>query len=400
MSKSFVTISELNKIIKATVDESYYLKNIVVQGELQAFKKHAASGHYFFKLIDKDSSISCMIYSYSDYVGYDKKFKDGDLVEATGSINYFNKRGEINFTISSMKLCGDGEKLLKKKELIEKLYKLGYFAEENKKPIPKFPKKVGVITSSTGAAIEDIKKNIFERTKRVEILLFPCIVQGADAKNSILNAIKKTEDYDLDVIIIGRGGGSKDDLAAFDEEEVALAVYNLKTPVISAVGHEIDKSVVDYIADKSVSTPTAAAVIAVPDDKDLIEFINQKEGELKLYYQNKISFLNKEIEKYEAFAFFKDYRTYFDNLKNKIKNNEILLNNYLKSTRNLLIEKIEQKKLLLDNLNPKNLLEKGYAIIYDENNKIIDSIEILNKQKSIVVQLKDGKTKFEGGIKQ
>ena len=397
MTKSYITISELNKIIKATVDECYFLKNIVVQGELQSFKKHLASGHYFFKLVDKESSISCMIYSYSDYVEYDKKFKDGDLVEVTGSINYFNKRGEVNFTISSMKLCGDGEKLLKKKELLEKLLHLGYLDESKKKPIPKFPQKVGVITSPTGAAIEDIKKNIFERTKMVELLLFPAIVQGADAKQSILKAIEKTKLYDLDVLIIGRGGGSKDDLAAFDDEEVALAVYNLDIPVVSAVGHEIDKSVVDYISDKSVSTPTAAAVAVVQKDEDLLEFIDQKGTELKLFYTTKLTNLKKTIDKYSDFAFFKDYTSYFETLRNKIKNNEILLNNYYLSTRKLLVEKIEQKKLLLDNLNPKNLLEKGYAIIYDENNKIIDSVEVLNKQKTITIQLKDGKTKFEGG---
>ena len=400
MTKSFITISELNKIIKSTIDTSYFLKNIVVRGELQSFKKHMATGHYFFKLIDKDSSISCMIYSYSDYVCYDRKFKDGDLVEATGSINYFNKRGEVNFTISSMKLCGDGEKLLKKKELLEKLYKLGYFDEEKKKPIPKFPKNVGVITSATGAAIEDIKKNIFERTKMVNLLLFPCIVQGSDAKTSLLKAIKKTKDFDLDVIIIGRGGGSKDDLAAFDDEDVAMAIYDLDTPVISAVGHEIDKSVVDYIADKSVSTPTAAAVAAVPKDEELIEFISQKEKELSLFFKNKLNVLRQEIEKNASFSFFKDYRSYFKNIKKQIENNELLLKNYLKSTKNLLDSKIREKEVLLNNLNPKNLLEKGYAIIYDKNNKIIDSVEELDKQEAIFIQLKDGKAKFEGGNKK
>ena len=397
MTKSFITIAELNKLIKTTIDSSYFLKNIVVRGELQSFKKHMATGHYFFKLVEKDTSISCMIYSYSDYIGYDKKFRDGDLVEVTGSVNYFNKRGEVNFTISSMKLCGDGEKLLKKKELLEKLYNLGYFDENKKKPIPKFPKAIGVITSPTGAAIEDIRKNIFERTKTVEVLLFPCIVQGADAKNSLLNAIEKTKQYDLDVIIIGRGGGSKDDLAAFDDEEVALAIYNLGVPVIAAVGHEIDKSVVDYIADKTVSTPTAAAVTAVPNDQELIEFITQKEKEIILYFKNKITFLRKEVDKNASFSFFKDYHSYFKNLKTHIETSELLLNNYLKTTKNLLIREINEKEALLNNLNPKNLLNKGYAIVYDKNEKIINSIKELKKQNSIYIQLKDGKTEFGGG---
>ena len=397
MTKSFITIAELNKLIKTTIDSSYFLKNIVVRGELQSFKKHMATGHYFFKLVEKDTSISCMIYSYSDYIGYDKKFRDGDLVEVTGSVNYFNKRGEVNFTISSMKLCGDGEKLLKKKELLEKLYNLGYFDENKKKLIPKFPKTIGVITSPTGAAIEDIRKNIFERTKTVEVLLFPCIVQGADAKNSLLNAIEKTKQYDLDVIIVGRGGGSKDDLAAFDDEEVALAIYNLGVPVIAAVGHEIDKSVVDYIADKTVSTPTAAAVAAVPNDQELIEFITQKEKEIILYFKNKITFLRKEVEKNASFSFFKDYHSYFKNLKTHIETSELLLNNYLKTTKNLLIREINEKEALLNNLNPKNLLNKGYAIVYDKNEKIINSIKELKKKNSIYIQLKDGKTEFGGG---
>jgi exodeoxyribonuclease VII large subunit len=295
-----------------------------------------------------------------------------------------------------MKLCGDGEKLLKKKELIEKLYKLGYFDEDKKKPIPKFPKNVGVITSSTGAAIADITKNIFERTNLVEVLLFPCIVQGAEAKKSILKAIEKTKEYDLDVIIIGRGGGSKDDLGAFDDEDVAMAVYNLKTPVISAVGHEIDKSVVDYIADRTVSTPTAAAIMAVPNDEDLLDFIEQSKESLEFYFKTKISNLSKEIQKYEQFSFFKDYTSYFVRLKKDIENNELLLNNYYKTTRNLLNREIEQKEVLLNNLNPQNLLEKGYAIIFDKNNKVIDSVEVLNKQESIYVQLKDGKVEYKG----
>jgi exodeoxyribonuclease VII large subunit len=317
-------------------------------------------------------------------------------VEVVGSVNYFNKRGDMNLTISSMKLCGDGEKLLKKKELIEKLYKLGYFDEDKKKLIPKFPKNVGVITSSTGAAIADITKNIFERTNLVEVLLFPCIVQGAEAKKSILKAIEKTKEYDLDVIIIGRGGGSKDDLGAFDDEDVAMALYNLKTPVISAVGHEIDKSVVDYIADRTVSTPTAAAIMAVPNDEDLLDFIEQSKESLEFYFKTQISNLSKEIQKYEQFSFFKDYTSYFVRLKKDIENNELLLNNYYKTTRNLLNREIEQKEVLLNNLNPQNLLEKGYAIIFDKNNKVIDSVEVLNKQESIYVQLKDGKVEYKG----
>lgn len=396
MKENFLTISELNRQIKTIVDSSTILQNIVVRGELQSFKKHVATGSYFFKLVENKTSISCMIPSFIDN-NYDKQFKDGDLVEVVGSVTYFNNRGEINFKIYSIKLVGDGEKLLRKMQLIEKLYKNGYIDKQKKRPIVKFPNRIGVITSSTGAAIADIRKNIFERTKRVELYVFPCIVQGSEAKNSILKAIEKAKSYNLDTLIIGRGGGSKDDLAAFDEEEVAMAVVNFPCPVISAVGHEIDKSVADYVSDLCVSTPTAAAVAAVPNDEEILDYLNQREIELTTIYKNKVSYLKEKIKYYDSLSYFRDLKNYFKSINEKIENTEKLLENYWKTTRNLLIEKINRKNELLDSLNPMNILDKGYSIIYDENNHVIDSVERLKNQNAIIVQMKDGKVVYKGG---
>lgn len=396
--ENYITVSDLNKLIKSCIDQTPILKNIVVRGELQGFKKHS-SGHYFFKLIDESAQISSTIFSFSDYSNYSKSFKDGDLVEVTGTITFYNKRGDINFTISRMKLCGDGDKLLKKKELIQKLYNLGYLDESKKKPIPKFPKNVGIITSKTGAAIVDITKNIDDRTKRVQMYLFPCIVQGDLAKNSILEAIEKTKEYDLDVIIIGRGGGSKEDLSAFDEESVALAIYDLDVPVIAAVGHEIDKSVVDLVADLSVSTPTAAAVAAVPNDKDILDYVETQETTLQVFMKQKLGNLALKISNYENYSFFKDYGNYFKNLKLKIENSSLSLENYYKTTIKLLNEKLQRKTDYLESINPLNILEKGYSVIYDSENHIIDSVEVLKDTEEFVVQTKDGKIVVKGGTK-
>ena len=399
MIKEFKTISDLNNYLKSYVEMNEELRNVTVQGELQGFKKHI-SGHYFFKLSDPKAQISCMIYSFNDYYNYSKHFKDGDLVEVRGVVNFFNKAGTINLVINSMKLCGDGEKLLKKQELLRKLQENGMIDETKRRNIPKFPKKVGVITSPSGAAIEDIRKNIFNNTKRIELLLFPCIVQGQEAKNSILNAIERSKNYDIDVLIIGRGGGSKEDLSAFDEEDIAYAVHNYPVPVITAVGHEIDKSVIDYVSDCSVSTPTAAALMVAVNDEDILESIASKKHDLTYYFEKKIHQYKDKIKYYSDFSFFKDYKNYFNDLRNKLDTTKNLLENYWKTTRKLLVDKIDAKNELLDELNPLNILNKGYSIVYDEKHNIIDSVDVLNKTNSIYIRMKDGEVNLKGDKQQ
>jgi exodeoxyribonuclease VII large subunit len=286
--------------------------------------------------------------------------------------------------------------LLKKQQLLEKLYKEGLFDASRKRNLPLFPKNIGVITSADGAAIEDIRKNLFNRTKRVELYLFPCVVQGNDAITSIKNAILRSLDYDIDVLIIGRGGGSKEDLSAFDDEHLARLIAEYPKPVISAIGHEIDKSVIDYVSDLSVSTPTAAANKVVFDDSELLESINEFNSNINLYMQSKINEYKTKLNHLSDFSFFKDYSSYFNKLKIDIEKTEKILNNYWIYTKNQLLDKISSKEEILSELNPYNILDKGYSIIYDKNNNVLSKVNDIKNQEELIIRVKDGTVTFGG----
>lgn len=387
------TVSSLNNLLKDIFENTPYFQHIHLQGELNGFKRHS-SGHYFFTLRDDESTISAVIFSYQFKDDY-ANFKDGDLVEVVGSLNIYNRRGTYSFVISSMKHVGEGDVLLKKKQLIDKFSKLGYFDESRKKAIPKFPKTIGIITSPTGAAIADIEKNIRLRNKRVDLILFPCIVQGQEAPSSIISAIKLSQKYDLDTIIIGRGGGSNDDLSAFDDENVVKALYSLKTPVIAAIGHEIDKSICDYVADLSVSTPTAAAVAAVQDDSEILSYLDSCNREMKLNVTNLISTYKEKLHKVEMLDVFKNKDVLIEKIHNKIDNySQNLDNAYTKFIADLK-HQIAIKNERIENINPNNVLKRGYAIITNDSNEILKTVASIEKENNINITVSDGKTKIE-----
>lgn len=392
MNKNIIySVEELNNIIKAVLENEEFLNNVVVRGELQGFKKHS-SGHYFFKLIDKNAQINAVIYSFkANYLDL-SSFKDGDEVEATGSISFYNKRGDITFNISKISFYGDGQKLLKKKLLLEKLQKEGLFDINAKKVIPTYPKKIGIITSDTGAAIEDIKKNIFARYKLAELYIFPCLVQGEGASKSIIDAIDKAKTYDLDTIIIGRGGGSKEDLSAFDDEILARKIFDLNIPVISAIGHEIDKSVVDYVSDLSVSTPTAAANAAVPNSNDLLDYINQLSNTLNIFLRSFIDKQNIKIANIEKLNLFNNINNLYETIKIKLNNYKNILDNYYKTTIKLLNNKLNSYKTIFESINVNNVLSKGFAIIYNEKNEIIATTKEIENTQNLKIKVKDGTT--------
>lgn len=391
INKTALTVEQLNDVIKEVIENEEFLNNITVRGELQGFKKHS-TGHYFFKLIDKNAQINAVIYSFkANYMNL-SSLKDGDEIEATGSISFYNKRGDISFNISKISLSGEGDKLLQKKLLLEKLQKEGLFDGSHKKPIPSFPKKIGIITSDTGATIEDIKKNIFSRYKLAELYIFPCLVQGDGAKKSIINAIQKTKEYNLDTIIIGRGGGSKEDLSAFDDEEIARAIFDLTTPVISAIGHEIDKSVVDFVADVSVSTPTAAAIECVPLTTDIIQYLDDYSRRLNVFITNLIEKYQTKINSYTKLNIFNNINNVYENIENRLVNYKNILNNYYNTTIYSLTDKIESLKKLLDSINIKTVLSKGYAIITNNNDELLCNKNDIEKNEELKIRVKDGTT--------
>lgn len=375
--KIVYSVSQFNNLFKEIIDETKIFKNLNITGELSNFKKHI-SGNYFFNLIDDSSSISCVIYSFLDF-SYDKKFKTGDKVIINGNLTIFNKRGTYNIVVNKMSLVGEGDILLNKKFLIEKLTKEGIISEI-KKDIPKFPNKIAILTGDNSAAYSDLIKNISNRYKNCEILFFPTIVQGKDAVKSIINSLEAAKNYNLDLLILARGGGSSEDLSAFDDENVVRSFAKIKCPKISAIGHEIDVTVCDYVADLRVSTPTAAAIASVPNKDDLLSYLDNKLNEIYVCVNSKILLYEKKLSKIKDINFFKSFNLYLNDLKNKI----LFINEKISNSINLKFNdystKLKELKSKIEILNPENLLSKGYAIIKDDNNRVITSkSEAVNK---------------------
>ena len=273
MDNKYITVFELNKIIKEAFENNPYFNRVYIKGEISNFKRQLPSGHCYFTVKDENSRISTVMFNgKASKLKFDPK--DGDLVLITGKVSVYEPNGNYQLYVDNMELDGSGNLFKKFLELKEKLEKEGLFKEENKKPIPKFPKKIGVVTASTGAAIRDIITTIKRRYPIVEIYIFPSLVQGDMAKDDIVRNIEIANTFPLDTLIVGRGGGSIEDLWAFNEPEVAYAIYNSKIPVISAVGHERDFTIADFVADLRAITPTAAAELATPNIIDLNIYID------------------------------------------------------------------------------------------------------------------------------
>lgn len=375
--KIVYSVSQFNNLFKEIIDETKIFKNLNITGELSNFKKHI-SGNYFFNLIDDSSSISCVIYSFLDF-SYDKKFKTGDKVIINGNLTIFNKRGTYNIVVNKMSLVGEGDILLNKRFLIEKLTKEGIISEI-KKDIPKFPNKIAILTGDNSAAYSDLIKNISNRYKNCEILFFPTIVQGKDAVKSIINSLEIAKNYDLDLLILARGGGSSEDLNAFDDENVVRSFAKINCPKISAIGHEIDVTVCDYVADLRVSTPTAAAIASVPNKDDLLSYLDNKLNEIFVCVNSKILLYEKKLSKIKDINFFKSFNLYLNDLKNEILFINEKISNAISLKFNDYSTRLKELKNKIEILNPENLLSKGYAIIEDNNNKVITSkSEAVNK---------------------
>lgn len=390
--KIVYSVSQFNNLFKEIIDETKIFKNLNITGELSNFKKHI-SGNYFFNLIDDSSSISCVIYSFLDF-SYDKKFKTGDKVIINGNLTIFNKRGTYNIVVNKMSLVGEGDILLNKKFLIEKLTKEGIISEI-KKDIPKFPNKIAILTGDNSAAYSDLIKNISNRYKNCEILFFPTIVQGKDAVKSIINSLEAAKNYDLDLLILARGGGSSEDLSAFDDENVVRSFAKIKCPKISAIGHEIDVTVCDYVADLRVSTPTAAAIASVPNKDDLLSYLDNKLNEIYVCVNSKILLYEKKLSKIKDINFFKSFNLYLNDLKNKI----LFINEKISNSINLKFNdystRLKELKSKIEILNPENLLSKGYAIIKDDNNKVITSKSEAVNKSYLNIKFIDGSIKVK-----
>ncbi len=410
MNKEYLTVSQLTKYIKYKLDNDVNLREVYLKGEISNFKAHTR-GHFYFTIKDEGSRINAVMFASS---ASKVKFtpEDGMKILVTGRISVYEATGGYQIYVNEMMEDGVGNLYVAFEQLKKKLASEGLFDDRYKKPIPKIPERVGVITASTGAAIRDIISTINRRFPLTEVILLPSLVQGEGAKEDIVRQIKRAEDYNFDVLIVGRGGGSIEDLWAFNEEIVARAIFDCPIPIISAVGHEIDFTIADFVADLRAPTPTGAAEIAVPNKTDVINYINQLNLrsrkavgtilELKKKRLDNIKghyILNNPLDLYSAKIQKLDYLTesLVKNYKNIIDKEKIKLNNIktrpLFSNPLVILDKTKQRYTLLlsklDALSPLKTLERGYGIV-KLNDKAVTSIKDLKKDDLINIELKDG----------
>ena len=293
-NEKYIKISELNEYIKVMFDENTFFHRIYLKGEISNFKNHTR-GHLYFTLKDEEARISAvMFFNNARLLNFTPE--DGMNVLVRGRISSYPAQGTYQIYVETMEKDGLGNLFVEYEKLKKKLELEGLFSIEHKKKIPKYPKKIGVITAPTGAAIRDILSTIKRRYPIAEVILFPSLVQGASAAPEIVSQIKKANTYDLDVLICGRGGGSIEDLWAFNEESVARAIFASTIPIISAVGHEIDFTIADFVADLRAPTPTGAAEMAVPTTLDLINLIAEKKLRLNALLSNTLKIKNQQLE--------------------------------------------------------------------------------------------------------
>ena len=278
IEEKYLKISDLNDYIKGMFDENSFLRKIYLKGEISNFKNHTR-GHLYFTLKDETSRISAVMF-YNSALSLKFKPEDGMNVLVTGRISCYPAQGTYQIYVETMVMDGLGNLYIEYEKLKKKLANEGLFDVRFKKTIPKYPKKIGIITASTGAAIRDILSTIKRRYPICETILFPSLVQGASAAPEIVRQIRRANEFDLDVLICGRGGGSIEDLWAFNEESVARAIFESKIPIISAVGHEVDYTIADFVADMRAPTPTGAAEMAVPTKKDIETILYEKKKQL------------------------------------------------------------------------------------------------------------------------
>lgn len=415
MDKEYIKISELNNYIKSILDKDTFLNKVYLKGEISNFKNHTR-GHLYFTLKDDTSRISAVMF-YSSAVKLTFTPEDGMNVLVTGRISAYPAQGSYQIYVEAMEPDGLGALYIEYEKLKKKLAAQGLFAPEHKVPIPRFPERIGVITAPTGAAVRDIMSTIKRRYPMCEAILFPCLVQGKDAAPDIVRQIKRADAYGVDTIIVGRGGGSIEDLWAFNEEIVAQAIYESKTPIISAVGHEIDWTIADFVADLRAPTPTGAAEMAVPtvlDIKTLIDnykirlnkniknMVNTKFIKLRSLRQSFI--LKNPMSMYEV----KEQKldSLIDTLNKDIKNiindkdnslNKIKLSVVLQNPENLIKDKKIKFDLLVNTLklvNPLGILDKGYSLV-EVDNKIIKSSKDVNVNDILSIRLHEGSIKAE-----
>lgn len=398
--RNVYSVKQVNAYIKNMFTQDFMLSRIYVKGEVSNCKYHT-SGHIYFSLKDESGSIACIMFA-GQRSGLAFRMQDGQQVIVLGSVTTYERDGKYQLYAKEIILDGAGLLYEKFEALKKELGEMGMFAEEYKQPIPKFAKKIGVVTAPTGAAIRDIMNISARRNPYVQLILYPALVQGEGAAGSIVKGIEMLDAQGVDVIIVGRGGGSIEDLWAFNEEPVAKAIFNCKTPIISAVGHETDTTIADYVADMRAPTPSAAAELAVFEYRVLENYLEEMRLKLKRTLYQKLQLKRMKLESYRLKMNYLHPRNKLREQQQRSIEIEQKLRNMMEQRLNLAKQRLAIQIERMKGLSPLAKLNQGFSYVSSESGMVVKSIEQVKKEDRLTIYMTDGivKAKVEDTMKE
>ena len=388
MTKNVYSVGQVNNYIKNMFAQDFMLHHISIKGEVSNCKYHS-SGHIYFTIKDAQGAMSAIMFS-GNRKGLTFQMKEGDKVIVTGSVEVYERDGKYQIYARQIEQDGAGNLYLQFEALKRELEEMGMFAGEYKQAIPKYARTIGIVTAPTGAAVQDIRNIATRRNPYVQLILYPALVQGEGAAPSIVNGIHALERLGVDVIIVGRGGGSIEDLWAFNEEIVARAIFECQIPIISAVGHETDTTIADYVADLRAPTPSAAAELAVYDYRTTMLELENRKRHMQMILARKVEFARERLSHYET-------RLRYLSPKNRLNENRRILMDLEECLERAMKEKLNEKRqrLLylsqqLEVYSPLKKLQQGFSYVEDRTHKAIKSIEQVETGDKVTIHVLDG----------
>ena len=398
--RNVYSVKQVNAYIKNMFTQDFMLNRIYVKGEVSNCKYHT-SGHIYFSLKDESGSMACIMFA-GNRNGLAFKMQDGQQVIVLGNVTTYERDGKYQLYAKEIILDGAGLLYEKFEALKKELGEMGMFAPEYKQPIPKYAKKIGVVTAPTGAAIRDIMNISARRNPYVQLILYPALVQGDGAAASIVKGIEMLDKYGVDVIIVGRGGGSIEDLWAFNEEPVARAIFDCRTPIISAVGHETDTTIADYVADMRAPTPSAAAELAVFEYQALENYMDEMRLKLKRALYQKVQFARMKLERYRLKMNYLHPRNKLREKQQRSVEIEQKMRLAMEKRLNLAKQRLAIQIERMKGVSPLAKLNQGFSYVSSEDGNVVKSIKNIKQNDRLTIYMTDGivKAKVEDTMKE
>lgn len=394
MKLKTLSVGEVNNYVKKLVENDFILKNLNVKGEISNLKFHS-SGHIYFSLKDENSKVNCIMFK-NNAVNLDFRLEEGMKVEIKARLGVYHKEGTYQLYCENIKKAGIGELFEEFHKLKKELSEEGIFDEKYKRALPKFPKRVGIITARTGAAVRDIINVIQRRNKSLDIILYPAKVQGENAADSIIEGIRYfNNEKSVDVIILGRGGGSIEELWAFNNRDLAYEIFNSRIPTVSAVGHEVDFTISDFVSDMRAPTPSAAGELVSPSLKEMINDLLNKKEFLHRAIDRKFLNAKKDVDLLHKGLKGNNPKHIIEKRIKEVNSLEEKLNFLGKRKIDKAKDELIALNSILQTLNPLNTLGRGYSVIMDKKDKVINKVSELKKNDMVKVIMKDGSVNID-----